>query len=52
VIVVSMESLAKNFKLSSCGRQPSLCSLSFDLVCLFCFLFLLYFSGQVFAIQV
>jgi hypothetical protein len=34
-----MKSLAKNFKLSFCGRQPSLCSLSFDLVCLFCFYF-------------
>ena len=35
-----MESLAEDYKLSACGRQPSLFSLLFDLVGLFwvCFL--------------
>jgi hypothetical protein len=46
-----MESLAEDFKLSACGRQPSsFDSLSFDLVVWF--LFLLCFLGQVSAIQV
>jgi hypothetical protein len=40
-----MESLAEDFKLSACGRQPSsFYSLSFDLVVWFLFLFC--FSGQ------
>jgi hypothetical protein len=34
-----VESLAEDLKLSATGRQPSLFSLSFDLVCLFCFCF-------------
>jgi hypothetical protein len=34
-----VESLTEDFKLSTCGRQPLLFSLSFDLACLFLFLF-------------
>jgi hypothetical protein len=48
-----VENLAKDFKLSACGRQPSLLLffLLFDLVCAFCSVFMC-FSGQVSAIQV
>jgi hypothetical protein len=42
------KSLVEDFKLSTCGRQPSLFSLSFDLVCVFCFCFVMFFRKHVY----
>ena len=47
MIVVSYESLSEDFKLSACGRQPSLFSLLIDLVCLLCFVFHVFFRSSV-----
>jgi hypothetical protein len=41
-----MESLAEDLKLSACGRQPLFFSKSFDLICLFCFVCVVFFRNK------